>query len=219
MITTDELVKRVRRLLNEAEEDARLSLLYEETRSMNAHIIRLLPQAVALVQKNKAPECGNVNPRAVDVDAVEFVECGGREAMIALPDDFETLVSLQLKGWKRPCRQMLSLESCEAVAHSNGYARAGVCRPLCVESVADDGSRTVRLSPVSEKSEPLLDHFIYEAVFDTSYGLEGCAPLLADAVAYYCAALLYSVFERREQANAFLSLATLLCNGKNIERR
>ena len=193
MISTDELVKRVRRLLNEAEEDARLSLLYEETRSINGHILRLLPQAVALVQKNKAPDCGNVNPPA--------------------------LVSLQLKGWKRPCRQLLVEGCCESIAHNSGYVCAGVCRPLCVESVADDGSRVALLSPLPGGKAPQLDHFVYEAAFDTAHGLEGCNPLLADAVAYYCAALLYNVFERREQANSLLSLATLLCNGKNVERR
>lgn len=219
MISTDELVKRVRRLLNEAEEDARLSLLYEETRSINGHILRLLPQAVALVQKNKAPDCGNVNPRALDVGTAEIVVRDDGKAMIVLPDDFAALVSLQLKGWKRPCRQLLVEGCCESIAHNSGYVRAGVCRPLCVESVADDGSRVALLSPLPGGKAPQLDHFVYEAAFDTAHGLEGCNHLLADAVAYYCAALLYNVFERREQANSLLSLATLLCNGKNVERR
>ena len=58
-----------------------------------------------------------------------------------------------------------------------------------------------------------------EAEFNAEDGLCGCDAVLADAVTYYCAALLYSVFERQDQANAFLSLATLLCNGKSVERR
>ena len=53
MIATDELVRRVRRLVNEAEDDAALSLISEDTRSIDAHIMRLLPQAVALAQRNK----------------------------------------------------------------------------------------------------------------------------------------------------------------------
>lgn len=219
MITAGELVKRVRRLLNEAEEDAHLSLLSEDTRSIDEHILRLLPQAVALVQKNKAPGSGNVNPRAVGAASAVIADCGDGTALLQLPADFAFLVSLQLKGWKRPCRAMLAPDSSEAVARRNGYVPAGVCRPLCVESVADDGSRAVLLSPLPAGEAPALEHFVYEASFDASEGLEGCNALLADAVAYYCAALLYSVFEHQAQANAFLSLATLLCNGKMGERR
>ena len=75
MIPTDELIKRVRHLLNEAEEDVGLSLLSEDTRSINVHISRLLPQAVALVQKNKAPGSGNVNPRKAKVDETTVIDC------------------------------------------------------------------------------------------------------------------------------------------------
>lgn len=213
MITADELVRRVRRLLNEAEEDTSLSLLIEETRNIDGHVLGLLPQAVALVQKNKASGYGNVNPRTVDVETSGLVDCGNGCASLPLPDDFAALVSVQLKGWRRPCRRLLSQESGEAVALSNGYVRAGVCRPLCMEGVTDDGSRVALLSPLSSDDAPRLEHFVYEAEFDASEGLVGCSDVLADAVAYYCAALLYSVFERQDQANAFLSLATLLCNG------
>lgn len=219
MITTDELVKRVRHLLNEAEEDSRLSLLYEETRSINVHILRLLPQAVALAQKNKAPGCGNVNPRAVNAGTADIADCGNGTATLALPDDFSALVSIKLKGWKRPCTQLLAGDSCEAITQYPGYVRAGLCRPVCIESVASDGTRSVLLVPLAEGNMPQLEHFVYEAVFDTSYGLDGCSAILADAVAYYCAALLYSVFDRQEQANLFLTLATMLCNGKSVERR
>jgi hypothetical protein len=219
MIASAELVKRVRRLLNEAEEDAHLSLLSEDTRSIDEHIMRLLPQAVAFVQKNKAPGCGNVNARAADSASALLDDRGDGCAVLALPDDFAHLVSLQLKGWKRPCRLMLGSDSGEAVVRSNGYVPAGVHRPLCVEGVAGDGSRIAILSPLPDGGRPQLECFVYEAVFDADRGLEGCDATLADAVVYYCAALLYSVFERQDQANAFLSLATLLCNGKVGERR
>ena len=219
MITADELVKRVRRLLNEAEEDVRLSLLSEETRSIDGHVLGLLPQAVALVQRNKATGLGNVNPRAVDVGQAVLADSGGGCVSLPLPDDYVALVSVQLKGWRRPCRRLISQESAEAVAQNNGYMRAGVCRPLCMEGVTDDGSRVALLSPLPSDDTPRLEHFVYEAEFDASEGLVGCSDVLADAVTYYCAALLYSVFERQDQANAFLSLATLLCNGNGGERR
>lgn len=219
MIATDELVKRVRCLLNEAEEDARLSLLNEDTRSINAHVLKLLPQAVALVQKNKAQGLGCVNPKSVDAETGNLIDCGNGMAKLVLPNDFVALVSLRLKGWKRSCCYLLAEDSFEAMVLNNGYVGSGVHRPVCVEGVADDGARVVFLSPLPKGETAQLEHFVYEAAFDVESGLAGNNMLLADAVAYYCAALLYSVFERHDQANAFLSLATLLCNGKSVERR
>lgn len=217
MIATDELVKRVRRLLNEAEEDTRLSLLSEDTRSIGEHIKRVLPQAVALVQKNKAPGTGNVNPKSLDAGSTVIVDCGDGTGQLVLPEDFVSLVSLRLHGWKRPCLQLHAEGSAEALAQHNIHTRAGVCRPVCAEGVNAYGSRSIMLSPLP--AVPRVDHFVYEAAFDSAEGLAGCDSILADAVTYYCAALVYSVFERQDQANAFISLATLLCNGKSIERR
>lgn len=219
MIPTDELIKRVRHLLNEAEEDVGLSLLSEDTRSINAHISRLLPQAVALVQKNKAPGSGNVNPRKAKVDETTVIDCDNGMAILTMPSDFAGLISVQLAGWKRPCTELYSNDSAEAIAQYNSYTRAGVSRPVCVDTTNEHGSRAILLSPLPKCTDARILHFVYEAEFNADDGLNGCDAVLADAVTYYCAALLYSVFERQDQANAFLSLATLLCNGKNVERR
>ena len=50
MITTADLVKKVRCLVNEAESDAEVSLITDDRRSLDDTVIALLPQAVALVQ-------------------------------------------------------------------------------------------------------------------------------------------------------------------------
>lgn len=217
MIAASEMVKRVRRLLNEAEEDARLSLLSEDTRSIDGHILALLPQAVAFVQKNKAPGTGCVNPRSIDAKDAAAVACGDGTGMLALPHDFAALVSLRLEGWERPCVHMYAAGSSEALAQHNVHTRAGACRPVCAECMSPNGSRALLLSPFPAGAR--LVHFVYEAQLDAAEGLAGSDGALADAVAYCCAALVYSVFERQDQANALLSLATLLCNGKSTERK
>lgn len=219
MIATDELIRRVRHLLNEPEEDAQLSLIAEDTRSINGHILRLLPQAVALVQKNKADDAGNVNPGSVDAAGVDVIDCGDGTGMIILPEDYAAMVSLQLKGWKRPCHKSIAAGCREALEQRCEHTRAGICRPVCVDGVTADGAKALLLSPLPGDGGAAMEHFVYEARFDASRGLQGDDGVLADAVAYYCAALLYGVFERQDQANAFLSLATLLCNGKSVERR
>ncbi len=212
MIATDELVRRVRRLINESEEDTQLSLLSVDTRSINPLIKGLLPQAVAFVQKNKAAGVGCVNVRSLAPDEAEIVSRDSGCGTLLLPADFVELVSLQLVGWQRPCVTLYSQNSPEALAQGNVYTRAGEFRPVCVDGVSATGERTVWLYPAGDNS--LLKHFVYEADFDIDDGLVGCESVLADAVAYYCVALLYSVFERQDVANTFISMATALCNKK-----
>ena len=129
-----------------------------------------------------------------------------------------TVAELQLDGWQRPCTRLYSAGSAVAASQNNPVTRAGVCRPVAVESVGNDGARVALLYP-SQGDAPRFRHFVYEAEFNADEGLDGCSNQLADAVAYNCAALLYSVFERPDAANMFLSLAMALCNGNNIERR
>lgn len=218
MIATAEIVGKVRRLLNEAESDEQLSLLSEDTRSIDEHIIALLPQAVAMTQRNKGEGCGCVNSRSAGGELLPVADSGKGCAVVSLPNDFVSLVSLQLEGWQRFCTRLYSAGSAVAAAQNNPLLRAGVCRPVAVESVGNDGARVALLYP-SQGDAPRFSHFVYEAEFNADEGLDGCSNQLADAVAYNCAALLYSVFERPDAANMFLSLAMALCNGNNIERR
>jgi hypothetical protein len=63
MITTEELIKKVRYLINETEDDSGVSLITDDIRSIDDTIMELLPQAVAIVQKQS---CGRyVNARAL----------------------------------------------------------------------------------------------------------------------------------------------------------
>lgn len=219
MIATSDIVSKVRRLLNEAESDEQLTLLSEDTRSMDDHIVALLPQAVALTQRNKGSGAGCVNARHVDPDLACLSAGSDGCAVIALPRDFYAVVSVQLNGWRQPCTELVQPGSTVAIAQSNEHTRTGTCRPVAVECMAADGSRVAKLYPLPGSGVPRLDHFVYEAEFNAADGLDGCSRQLADAVAYNCAALLYNVFERPDAANMFLSLASALCNGNNMERK
>ena len=218
MIATADIIGRVRRLLNEAEADEQLSLLSQDTRSIDAHILALLPQAVAMTQSSKGGGCGCVNAKSLDVATAKMVMCDDGGAMLSLPADFVSAVSLQLKGWRRPCTRLLPTGSAEALAQCTGKVLAGTCRPLAVEGVGVDGSRVAFLYPVLGE-DPALVHFLYEAEFNADEGLLGCSAQLADAVAYNCAALLYNVFERPDAANMFMSIASVLSNSVRTERR
>lgn len=207
----NELVKRVRLVVNEAADDSDVSLLSADTRSLDDTITGLLPQAVLFVQMNKGT--GRVNTKSIVptvLNVVADVSGGGR---IVLPDDFVKLVTLQLDGWMRPVTQLYPSDSREAMWQMNEHTRAGYCKPVCVESVAANGNRCALLFPFHHGvDKPAC--FVYEARFNATEGLEGYDDAMADAVVFECASLLYTVFERFDIANSLLAQALVACGGQ-----
>ena len=212
MITTEELIRKVRYLINETEDDNGVSLITDDIRSINDTIMELLPQAVALVQKQRNGRYVNVKTVLSDSDAL--CESADGFMAVALPSDFADIVSVRLDSWKIPCVEISSFNSAEALYKFDKGRVPVSSKPACVEDVTGNGQRIIKLYP-SEESDT-LNHFVYEAQFDVAEGLNMCDNSMADAVSYVCAALLYNVFERYDAAKSFMSLATALCgdNGK-----
>lgn len=216
MITGDELVKRVRVLVNEADDDSSVSLLVVDRCSFDKNIMELLPQAVGFVQRNNSLPGKRVNVKRI-AHALPVVQEDGK-GYVELPGDYVSLVSVKLDGWKRPCIHSFTGDSAMAVLLDGGYSGAGVCRPASVEGVNDGGKRVLWLYPLPDGAAE-VDTLLYEAVYDAAVGLEGCDACMADAVAYECAALLYTAFERYDAANMFHSLAIAACSGKANEKK
>lgn len=216
MMGTDEIVKRVRFLLNEAEDDKGVSLLSDDVRSLDESIRVLLPQAVAMVQAGKGMG-RRVNVRCMAPEKALIADNGDGGGTVTLPDDFVSIVSLKLECWERECCMMYPVTSLQAAWQDNPYTRAGICRPVCVEGTAADGGRVARLFPFTGGSA--LERFVYEASFKLSDGLQGYSDGMEDAVAYQCAALVYNMFEKYDAAASFLSHARLLYNGEVINKK
>lgn len=208
MITTAQLHDKVRALLNEAVNDATVTLLTDDTRSIDNHIKTLLPDAVLFVQRNKG--MGMLNPKAVVNVAVESNADG--VCRILLPDDFVALVSLQLNGWLRPCTVLFPADSAVAHAQFNKYTRSGSCKPVCVETISETGERTISCYSLPPDVQPSVQHFIYEAAYNVNDGLSGDDEALHNAVAYQCAGLVYTVFELHENASVLFGVASAYCN-------
>lgn len=210
----DELLKKVRLVLNEAENDNDVSLLSVDTRQLDDSIMELLPRAVSYIQKSKGAGAGRVNTRSATPSEMNVTanETGGGE--FVLPDDFVSLVSLQLDGWLSPVHRMFPYDSNEAAWQRNEYTRAGICKPVCVEAFTADGNRCAMVFPFSGNDVANVRHFVYEAAFDVAEGLNGYDDGMVDAVVYECASLLYTMFERYDAANAMLSLALAACGGQ-----
>lgn len=214
---SNELLKKVRLVINEAADDSDVSLLSVDTRQLDDCIMELLPSAVSFIQKNKGAAAGRVNTRTLEPNDMEVKtdESGG--GMLLLPYDFVGLVSLQLSGWQSPAHHLHAHDSREAAWQRNEYTRAGSCRPVCVEAFTPAGERCAMLFPLPDGDAVKPLHFVYEAAFNAAYGLNGYDDGMVDAVVYECASLLYRMFERYDAANAMLSQALAACGVQTIK--
>ncbi len=210
MITADFIIDKVRLLINETTGEEALAQLSEDTRSIDVTIAGLVGDAVLFVQQNKS--CGALNPKSCAADKIAVTARGDGGGEIVLPDDFVSLLSLQMKGWMRPCTQLVPAGMPLAAAQGNVLTRGGCSKPVCVEGFSADGAPVLRFYSLPEGEMPLVEHFVYEAAYDAKVGIN-CPPSnpLLTAVAYECAALLYNVFENSAAANAFMALALSWC--------
>ena len=209
-----ELLKRVRVVMNESADDSDVSLLSLDTRRLDDSIKELLPRAVSFVQDNKGATAGRVNTKSLPLSSTIVADNSSGGGLMELPEDFVEIVSLQLEGWQSPVCRLHSHNSSEAAWQRNAYTRAGVNRPVCIETFSPTGARCALLFPYQGDSGSKLHHFVYEAAFNPVEGLKGYDKGMEDAVVYACASLLYTVFERYDAANAMLTQALAACGGQ-----
>ena len=214
MITAQQLQSKVRQLINEIEDDAAVTLLSEDTKALDKHINALMPDAVLLVQNNKAK--GVLNPKSVVSLAMPTEDIGEGTGYILLPDDYVQLISLRMNGWKRPCTKAHTANSQMALMQHSRYTRSGVARPVCTEDILPSGQRCLRYCCLPKGKNAVVQHFIYEARYDAATGLSGNDESLHKAVAYYCASLLMSLFGRSDMSSFFMGVAAALCG--NVEQ-
>lgn len=210
MITADFIIDKVRLLINETSGEEALTLLSEDTRSIDDTIAGLIADAVLFVQQNKSS--GSLNPKQYVVGKDAVTENDDGSGAILLPDDFVSLLSMQMKGWERPCTLLVAANTPVALAQSNLLTRGGCSKPVCVEGVSATGAPALFYYSLPAGASAVVEHFIYEAAYNKDAGINSAPsnPLLT-AVAYECAALLYNVFENNAAANAFMALALSWC--------
>ncbi len=208
MTSAEELRLKVRQIINEMHDDSAVGLLSDDTRSIDEHIVALLPDAVLWIQKNKG--WGGVNIKSAEAATVK--DNGDGTGEILLPEDFVDIVALQMQGWQRPCTLLFPSGSAVAAAQLDKYTRAGACRPVCIDSYNNRGERVVCYYSLPPDKEPKLLTLLYEARYNPDEGLAGNDEALHKAVAYQCAAMLYNVFERRDCANSLMAIAAAYCN-------
>lgn len=206
-MTEQEIIAKVRAVLNEIGKEENFTLLTEDTVKIDEYIKSSIPEAVLLVQQNSPVRCVNKKSGVGTVDALS-VENGA--SILPLPDDFVSLIAVKLSSWRRICASMHDMNSEEYKWQCNSYTVNGVNKPVCIYGYASNGVQSLLLYP-SDASNPILEMFVYEARYSSAdgLGLEDGDPLLG-AICYMAASLVYSIFENENSAKALRAIALSL---------
>lgn len=211
MISQEDIVSKVRSIMNEIGEDANTSLLEEDTIKIDEYIKSCIPEAVALVIQNSPNRC--VNPKSSSSPSVTNNNDG--TGSIVLPDDFISLIAFKMNGWKRIVSKAFDMDSEVYKAQGNPATRAGKFKPVCILAYNDSGKRTLEYYSIGSGETPRVEMFVYEAKYKEGDNLnmdEG-NPLFG-AVCYMCASLVYSIFENPNTAKEMQTTAiNLIDNG------
>lgn len=146
MVTKDEIISKVKAIMNEIGEETNSSLLDEDTIKIDQYIESCIGDALAMiVLKSAIP----VNPKKGTSSPVKNDDGTG---YIVLPDDFLKLIAFRMEGWKRTVSEAFPLESEQAKQQSNEYTRGGNNKPVCILSYSPEGKKTLEYYSVGTDS-------------------------------------------------------------------
>lgn len=205
-MTEQEIISKVKAILNEIGEEETLSLLSEDTVKIEEYIKTVIPDAVSLVQMNSPVRCVNKKSGVVSNSALTADDEG--KCVLPVPDDFVSLIAIKLSNWKRTCIFVHDMNSEEYRQQCNSYTKAGCYKPVCIMGYDNSGNRTLMLYSASSKSNVNLDMFVYEARYKSGTDLDvNKNEPIAQAICYMVASLVYSIFENKETSQEMKSIA------------
>lgn len=203
MITKDEIVAKVKAIMNEIGEETNASLLDEDTIKIDQYIEECIGDALSLVILNSPnlvinPKKGSVSPTTN----------GDGTGYVVLPDDFVKLVAFKMNGWKRSVSIAYPLDSEQAKEQGNEFTRGTKSKPACVLSYSPEGKKTLEYYSLGDRESHTISVFVYEAAYDPSSGinLKSNDPAFY-ALCYMTASLVYSIFENPSTAKEMQTIA------------
>lgn len=205
-MTEQEIIIKIKAILNEIGEEENLSLLSEDTVQIEEYIKATLPDAVNLVQMNSPIRCVNKKsgPENNDITPNENGLC-----TIPVPDDFVSLIAVKLASWKRSCIVAFGINSEEYKRQCNPFTVAGSYKPMCILGYDNAGNRVLEL--YSSKSKTSIEMFVYEAKYSSGNGIDiDINDPIAQSICFMAASLVYSIFENKEMAQEMKTLAVNL---------
>lgn len=196
-MTSQEIINKVRVIMNEAGEEEELHLLSEDTVKLDVYIDSVIPDAVNLILLLSPIHYINIASSTINVQNINGA------GVINLPSDFLKLVAVKLKEWKRAVFMAYPLNSEEYNIQHNSITRTGVNKPVCVLSYNVSGP-TIECFPSGS-----MEYFSYikSASISNNKGLDILKETLHLAVCYMCASLVYNIFEMPQIGERMKSIA------------
>lgn len=199
-MTEQEIISKVRNIMNEEGSESSLSMLSEDTLKIDDYIKNAIADAVGIVALNSPVRCVNMKDGASATITVG--EDGGA---ITLPADFVSLIALKIENWKKIVCKALSISSEEYKCEVNKYTRGGINNPMVFESYSSTGKVLEYFTIGSGTS---ISVFKYEARYNSTDGLNLDAnDPLAIAVCFMVASLVYSRFENPNTAKEMQTIS------------
>lgn len=205
-MTEQEIIEKVKAILNEIGEEETLSLLSEDTVKIGEYIKAVIPDAVSLVQMNSPVRCVNKKSGASSASSIAPDDEG--KCILPVPDDFVSLIAIKLSNWKRTCITAFDMNSEEYKCQSNPYTKAGCYKPVCIMGYDNSGNRVLMLYSAASKSDVKLDMFVYEAKYVSGTDLDlSINEPISQSICYMIASLVYSIFENKETSQEMKTIA------------
>ena len=200
-MTEQEIISKVRNIMNEEGTESSLSMLSEDTLKIDDYIKNAIADAVNIVDLNSTVRCVNM----ISGEGSTLTTTDGNGGTIALPDDYVALIALKIANWKKIVCKALPVSSEEYKCETNEYTRGGINNPIVFESYGSTGKVLEYFTPGSGIS---ISVFKYEARYNSTDGLNLVKDEpLAIAVCYMVASLVYSRFENPNTAKEMQTIS------------
>lgn len=129
---------------------------------------------------------------------------------VLVPEDFYVLASFKMKGWRRECLTASAQNEHNLNVQSNEYVRGNCYRPFCIRTKGEKDTITYYSLPTGSEHE--IEKAIYIALPKSIDDVEIQHPQLIVPLQWVHASVVFTTFEKYEQANAAMSA---LSNGNS----
>lgn len=168
-MSEDEIIKKVRDILNEHGGDDAISIAADRV-LLKDYIKSAIPDAVVMLAQ-----------KGYRVNVCDFGKID--DGRIAVPGNFISLLCLKLDTWNKAVNRIVEVGSPEYLMAINEFTKPGPNSPICYRE-----NDTLVCLPIGE-----IGVSAYNGTYDTTEGLEA-EPKEATAVCYMTAAIVLGMF-------------------------
>lgn len=200
-ISVDDLIGRVKVNMEELTDPYNESVSLEGGIDVVAYIREKLPDALLSVWASVPVEMLPQTDCASSLQPERRPDGSGR---VVLPADVWRMTEFCMEGWRQPVTTFIDRTSPAYELQFNPYTRGGVAFPVCVLSNESGGKCLdyYSLPPCTEAHRVKTARYV--AYPQPSNGHYEIAESLIPTVCYTCAALVFEILSRPEQAAAML---------------